>query len=1240
MPFRNEVEWGVVDIDDCMRGASDGRIPGGAAAATASQDASELTRGLLELHREVQTCQSSSNALFQSVLANLVALHGIASRCESPKVSTCPAPPHSARPWVTKAQQCGAENLSCTQNTNTSLMTEERKPDQLGVVKWDPVADQDLTGSSALGNKSAFLTPRTLSTTTDTLGQDIPIKLRELWWNLLRASDVESNPQGGCISELRSVRIHTMASNPGKFWRPVLSPNSKSFISWNILGIACLLYDAFTIPIELAWGEKVFDSSGNHVVLFACAIYWTLCMALTMNTGFFDNCDQLVTSRWKILKHYAHTWMTFDVILLLNDWAQLFIGTMDQLKALRAARAIRVSRLFRLIKFRQLEKVIEEASFAKGRTAVMFSVVIAKMLFGILFSAHVGASLWYFIGTLSQERGAKSWLDECGLLHASPPNQYLLGFHWVLAHITSAPAGVHPGNSSERLFAVGVALFICLIVGYCLTKMLSCVNELENMTAERRTIKRELRQYLIANHIPLELATRSMRFLLFALERRSSSCPDPRALGLLSEQLRFDLIVARHGPIIRSHPLLSLLSETQRGVQRDLCKVLMRHTHDQEESVFVQGLQAHAAHVTVHGLYRLWSGSASAGTTTGLEFSSQEWFSDLCLFTKFMHRSTLTAVTYADSHSLSLDDFVACVKNSPGSIAVVVEYAQAYLDGVCNRVGDAELTNRVVAHDQLPPQLGKAARAMTKLHKLQDEEDALARSGFKSREWFRTSKLVDKVMEAQKAPQEQLDDVLEPLDFVKAALDGSKLFDCFWGDGCAELSTPHGVDWLEKNLGSTFREIHPTKGIYMALDHDTERRRALASTLCALHLLRDCYDDFVESQPPAGRMSEELWKEIQAFVNWTNMTPESIHTALVFLAIRGLGKASSFADICPETIKDSAEQILLYGIDHVPDLVPSVGYLSEDMADLLKRTTRLNEQFNFAQMLQGENNPCSVGLLKQYVEEFGNQALKFYMFCLVGMMCGLLGNASTKGSKFMTDSNARNVLFAIKSLQQLESASPVHVYWGYIIQRANHLQLPARSQEELAFVRFACLNRVIDHASLEPVKSSWNQLDKDDRQRLVQHLRADGIDQQAVILTFLPLYLENARNNNNIGLDLALGVLIEFLDMLYETLLRRKMDASTIIINASNLAEYARQVVDHRAFVASPESATLVCTKDSAFRIKMSQMSWQMVREQCNVDNGTLMLSRQVNHILVKQSRAEQNIGKVLADYSPCVHPI
>merc|ERR1740122_415935 len=115
-------------------------------------------------------------------------------------------------------------------------------------------------------------------------------------------------------------------------------------------------------------------------------------------------------------------------MLSVNDWVQLFIDALAQLTALRAVRAIRISRLFRLMKFRQLEKAIEEASFAKGQNLLMFSIVIAKMLFGVLFSAHLVASVWYYIGKLSHGRGAKNWLDESGLLHAGLLEQYLLGF--------------------------------------------------------------------------------------------------------------------------------------------------------------------------------------------------------------------------------------------------------------------------------------------------------------------------------------------------------------------------------------------------------------------------------------------------------------------------------------------------------------------------------------------------------------------------------------------------------------------------------------------------------------------------------------------------------------------------------------------------------------------------------------------------------------------------------------------
>jgi len=1229
------------DIDEFL-GTGDRSVPGGAASALASQDMSELKRGLTDLYQEIKTCQCSSHAHFQSVLTSLVALQGIASRCDSATVSTCASPPNAVRAWVTKVPQKmssvdhpRAENDKLTQSPSCSPITDIPKQSDHVAVKWHPATNKVL---AVPDQKPIFGRVRTLSANTDGHGQDMALNLLDIWRNLLRSSESETHLQSRFNDIPKLRHTHTSLSMGAEFRTTILSPNSRLLIPWNIVGLVCLLYDAFTIPIELAWGEEAFESSFHSALLVFGVVYWTLCIAVSVNTSFFNKADQLVTSRTEIIKQYIRTWMFFDCFMVINDWVQLLFDAVAELTALKAMRAVRISRLMRLIKFRQMQRVIEEASFAKGKQWVMFGIVIVKLLFGIGLSAHIVASMWYLTGISSQEKAVTNWLEANGVLHADIPDQYLLSLHWVLAHITSVPISVEPVNSRERVFAVGVVLFTFFVVGYGITKLLSCINELEKMTAERQGAKRELRQYLIAYDIPLELSTRSMRFLEFALKRRSSACPDPPALSMLSEKLRFDLLFVRHGSILESHPLLSLVSEVQIDVKRNLCKELKRRTHEQQETVFVEGARADAAYLTVHGLYLLQSGPASADPSKSWEFSSQEWFSELCLFTKFLHRSTLMAETYADSYSLSLDDFVTCVNDSPTSIVAVFEYAQAYLNGVCNAVDEAELTNRFVADDYLPPQVGEAARAMTKLHKLQKEDDAVAQNGFESRELYRMAMLVGRVKQAQKIDAQQLNDVLEPLDFVKEALRGSELFDRIWGNNCAEPALSHGVDWLEVNLTSTFNEINPDNGIFVNLDHDAERRRALASTLCALYLLRDSYDEFVECQPPEVRMSMELWKEFQDFVKWTNMKPENIHTALVFLAIRGLGKVSSFADACPEQIKDSAEKVLLHGIVQSPDLVPSVTWLSEDTKDLLKRTVRLNEQFNFAQMLQGENNPWSVDLLKRYVEEYGNQALKFYIFCLVGMMCGLLGNASTKGSKFMNENNARNVLFAIKSLQRLESASPVQVYWEYILQRARHLNLPARSEDDLAFVRFACLNRVTNPESLEPVLDSWRKLDKDDRQRLVHHLRADGIDKQAVILTFLPLYLENARNNLQIGLDLALTVLIEFLDLLYATFLSRKMSSSTFIVNAADLAEFTRQVADANVFVVCPEYATLVGTRDSSMRLMMSPKNWNRVDEQRNDHDEVLMLSRKVNYVLAKQTRAEDSLAKVVFDRVPWIH--
>jgi hypothetical protein len=431
--------------------------------------------------------------------------------------------------------------------------------------------------------------------------------------------------------------------------------------------------------------------------------------------------------------------------------------------------------------------------------------------------------------------------------------------------------------------------------------------------------------------------------------------------------------------------------------------------HEQAEVVFQEGVLSQGMTFTIRGRYRLrrkrLEADYACGDSAPWEFSTQECFSELSLFTKFFHTSTLVALTYADSFGLLLNDFIECIKASPVITATVTEYASAYLE-LFKDIGLA--SSPYESDDYITVEVGEQARRVTSMGR-----DAIPAHLQRQMSFFEDS------AGSGRSLLPKADSIAE---FVQTAMDHAP------NSGKPEAGRL-GEDWadhLERQIPDLLLELHATAGTYARLKIQgmQERQRAIGAILNAFFLLTGSYADFVFCQDPSSRMSHELWVEFQSVVSWAEMTPEMIHTALVFFAFRGLGKVQDFVDMCPPDCTGSPERALTYAMNELQESVPSVKTLPTNMFDLLEDTLKLHELFNFAQMLQGENIPWSISYLQIHINQHGEQALKFYIFVLVSMMSGLVLDSTKRGSKFMTETNGRNVLLAIKSLQRLGKASP------------------------------------------------------------------------------------------------------------------------------------------------------------------------------------------------------------------------
>jgi hypothetical protein len=545
------------------------------------------------------------------------------------------------------------------------------------------------------------------------------------------------------------------------------------------------------------------------------------------------------------------------------------------------------------------------------------------------------------------------------------------------------------------------------------------------------------------------------------------------------------------------------------------------------------------------------------------------WFSEVSLFTRTLHRSTLTAATFADAYSLAAGSFSDCVKQSPSAAMFVIKYAGAYLNMLWE--GDAHNipTGAILVDDILPKSLSEAACKAAiekKQEKIALEEPPLAKQ-----------------------------------EAVQALLSGI----------CKKTLSDAEV---RQQLPLVFGELDLERGLYQQASEKAEQERVTCAMMSVFWLLADQHSSFIEAQPQAKQMSASLWQEWQRFVVFTDLSEESVHVLLAFLCIRGLGKSKFLAKQIDMSERAAPEEILKELLER--GLIPSVSHFTPDMHQLLRSMITINEKFILPQFLQGENLPCHIQALEACVAIEGEVALKCYLFALVAMMCGLLANRNGKGSLFMDNSNGRTVLLGIQCLMNLGTATPHAIYWNYISLRASGLEMTIDTPEQCTIARLACLTRATT-ADVETLQSAWDSLSKAERSILVDFFLADGILKRAEVYTFLPLYFQNARNNPAVGLSLAFEVLVNLVDLRQKDKKHQLLDNVVVEINLSDLASFAAKVKNRQIFKLVSQHSLYLQQGDALHHLVSGDL-WCQVNSVARAHDTNL---KDVTYILTKIER-------------------
>eukprot|EP00439_Symbiodinium_sp_Y106_P002648 s6235_g1.t1 len=360
----------------------------------------------------------------------------------------------------------------------------------------------------------------------------------------------------------------------------------------------------------------------------------------------------------------------------------------DILKSLRALRILRAFRLLRLLKMSRLSVVIEEASVAAGRQWLVLVVAIVNTTLTMVLCAHVLACGWYLLGRDSFDQ--RSWLELGNITELDGPIQYVHALQWVL--MPPSPPPVSNDNVAERLYCIFIMGSTVVIIGSALSKITGTLAELRTINSEGSKRRREVRQYLHAQHVSMELTSRIMRFVDYKLGRQSSVALDA---SLLSPSLVIELQVSQRGAQLAPHPLFGIIREAFPEVFAAICGAVEKHVFGKMETVFAADSWANYMWITTTGRFlhaEVTDEIRDAGSVASPSLSADgtcldwnvilagEWFAEAALFAEAVtHDSTLRAETFGEAFSLKGAALVRTLMNSPACTAMVCEYGKDLL---------------------------------------------------------------------------------------------------------------------------------------------------------------------------------------------------------------------------------------------------------------------------------------------------------------------------------------------------------------------------------------------------------------------------------------------------------------------------------------------------------------------------------------------------------------------------------
>eukprot|EP00439_Symbiodinium_sp_Y106_P042351 s127_g5.t1 len=290
--------------------------------------------------------------------------------------------------------------------------------------------------------------------------------------------------------------------------RFVVGPDSRVQLIWAGIASLLIVWDMFTIPLELFPLPK--ESPGELMALR---------ILVPLHLIFGLQIRGAIEMRPRSLgRHYLRSWLLMDVLLILVDTA---IFSLELIQAssssplFRSGRLVRILRMVRLVRLLRVAKLEREFMLLANHFLSAYTVMALKIVWYLVLMLsvnHLIACCWYAVGSWTTSLG--NWLQRSNIDEADFAQSYVAAIHWTLTQFTPSTNPIAPDNGWERFYAIWVILLAMACFSSFLGSIGSSVNSMRMARNEELMQSAKLERFFMERNLSVELFSKDQSFFI------------------------------------------------------------------------------------------------------------------------------------------------------------------------------------------------------------------------------------------------------------------------------------------------------------------------------------------------------------------------------------------------------------------------------------------------------------------------------------------------------------------------------------------------------------------------------------------------------------------------------------------------------------------------------------------------------------------------------------------------------